>query len=332
MMRKLAAACATGLLAVLPIAPAAAQGTPALRNITVLANYTFHGRHTPFFVAADKGYFEQAGFKADIQPATGSGFVISAIESGKADYGLADMSVMVQSIAKGAKVKGFQVFMDVSTNGLASLKPLPTPDLVLGRTIAVAQTDSTRVILPIILRMRGLDPAKVNWTAAAPATYITLLLSGQADLIAATVDGDMPALMDVAAKQGKSVYFGGFGAWGYDVLGFVMVAPAASLEKDPDGARRFAGAMKKAVEFSMANPEEAVRIMLKSNPTLNYDVTLAQWKQAMTAMTTDYAKANGYGVATPDRVKRTIDLLKDAFNVTVPLKPDDVWTFGVATR
>ncbi len=330
MIRKLAAAALVALLAMSSSAVVYAQGAP--RNITVLANYTFHGRHSPFFVALEKGYFAEAGFKADIQPATGSGFVISAIESGKADYGLADASTTVQAIAKGSKVKGFQVFMDISTNGLAALAPLHTPETALGKVIATSPTDSTRVIYPIILKGKGLDPAKINWVAATPATYFTLLLSGQADIIAATVDGDMPPLMETAAKQNKKVYFSSFGSWGYDVLGFVFIASAASLDKDPDGAKRFAGAMKKAVEFSMSNPEEAARIMVKHNPTLNYDITLAQWKQSMTAINTDYMKANGYGVATPDRVKRTVDLIKDAFQLSQSQKPEDVWLFGAATR
>ena len=145
--------------------------------------------------------------------------MISAIESGKADYGLADASTTVQAIAKGSKVKGFQVYMDISTNGLAALTPLPTPESALGKTIATSPTDSTRVIYPIILKQKGLDPAKINWIAATPATYFTLLLSGQADIIAATVDGDMPPLMETAAKQNKKVYFSSFGSWGYDVLG-----------------------------------------------------------------------------------------------------------------
>ena len=333
-MQKRAVAAIVALLALsgLSSVPAAAQTTPGpLKNITVLANYTFHGRHTPFFVAAEKGYFEQAGFKADIQPATGSGFVISAIESGKADYGLADASATVQAIAKGSKVKGFHVFMDVTTNGLASMSPIPTPESVLGKTIATSPTDSSRVIFPIILRTRGLDPGKVNWLAASPAAYFTLLLSGQVEIIAATVDGDMPALMDTAGKLGKQVHFSGYGQWGYDVLGFVFIAPAASLDKDPEGAKRFAGAIRKAVEFSIANPDEAVAIMVKHNPTLKTDVTLAQWKQSITAISTDYMKKNGYGVATPDRVKRTIDLIKDAFQLKLELKPEDVWLFGAAS-
>ena len=80
-MRKFAAASLAVLLALSSSAPVFAQGAP--KNITVLANYTFHGRHSPFFVALDKGFFEQAGFKVDIQPATGSGFVISAIEAAR---------------------------------------------------------------------------------------------------------------------------------------------------------------------------------------------------------------------------------------------------------
>ena len=46
-----------------------------------------------------------------------------------------------------------------------------------------------------------------------------------------------------------------------------------------------------------------------------------------------YMKANGYGVATPDRVNRTINLIKDAFQLSsLTLKPEDVWVFGAATR
>ena len=331
-MRKFALAGLALLLGISAFTPALAQsGSANLKNITVLANYTFHGRHSPFFVALEKGYLKEAGFNADIQPATGSGFVISAIESGKADYGLADASTTVQAIAKGVKVKGFHVFMDVVTNGIVALKPYPTPESILGKSLATSPTDSSRTIIPIILKGKGLDPSKVDWIAASPAAYFTLLLSGQVEIISATIDGDIPPLMETAAKQGKQVHFSGFGEWGYDVLGFVFIAQASALDKDPQGAKRFAAAMKKAVEFSISNPEEAARIMVKHNPTLKYEITLAQWTQSIKAITTSYMKANGYGVATPPRVQRTIDLVKDAFQLNIGLKPEDVWLFGAAT-
>lgn len=303
-----------------------------LEEITFLANYAFHGRHSPFFVALEKGYYEEAGFDVNVQPATGSGFVISAVDSGQADFGMADASTMIQAIAKGAKVKAFQVFMDTTTSGLASLTPHEAPESVLDETISVSLTDSARVILPIILEQHGLDPERVNWEAADPSVYFSLLLSEQTDIIAATIDGDIPALRAAAAKQDKEIYFSHYGSWGYDVFGYFLIARADRLESDPDSARRFAAATQKAVEYSMENPEEAAQINVKYNPTLKQDVTLAQWTQSIIAMDTPYVEEHGYGVATPERVAGTLELLSKALKLELELAPEDVYVFDLGSQ
>jgi len=96
--------CALALLR--SIDPAGAQPQPA--RVTFLTNYVFQGRHAPFFLGRDKGFYREAGFDLNIVPATGSGFVISAIDSAKADYGMAESASVVQAVARGAKayVKG----------------------------------------------------------------------------------------------------------------------------------------------------------------------------------------------------------------------------------
>ena len=78
---------AVALCAVVCSGQAPAQAQAPLKKITFLTNYTFHGRHSPFFVGLDKGYYRDAGFDIEIAPATGSGFVITAVDTGKADYG-----------------------------------------------------------------------------------------------------------------------------------------------------------------------------------------------------------------------------------------------------
>jgi len=307
------------------ITPVQAQ-TPALRKITFLTNYTFHGRHSPFFVGLEKGYYRDAGFDIQIQPATGSGFVITAVDSGKADFGMAEAASVVQAVAKGAKVKSFMVFTDISTSGLASLEPYKTLESLKGKRIAASQTDSARVILPILLDRAKIDPASIQWLAADPGVYSSLLLSGQTDLFTASIDGDIPALEKVAAPRGKTVYFSSFAEWGYDVFGYLLIAKDTSLASDPDGARRFADATRKAVEYSIAHPEETAQIMVKHNPALNYDTTLAQWRQTVKSIETPYEKKNGYGVATDDRVQRTIDLVKTAMKLDASIAGQDVYT------
>jgi NitT/TauT family transport system substrate-binding protein len=312
--------------AVLCAAPAAVQAQAPLKKITFLTNYTFHGRHSPFFVGLDKGYYRDAGFDVQISPATGSGFVITAVDTGKADYGMAEAGPVVQAVAKGAKVKSFMVFTDISTSGLASLKPYKTLESLKGQRIAASQTDSARVILPILLEHHKIDPASIQWLAADPGVYSSLLLSGQTDLFTASIDGDIPALEKIAKPRGKKVYFAPFADWGYDVFGYFLIAKDTTLASDPDAAKRFAEATRKAVQYSVAHPEETARIMVKHNPALNYDTTLAQWRQTIKSIETPYVKKHGYGVATDDRMQRTVDLVKTAMKLDTKLDAKDLYT------
>src|SRR3546814_4371777 len=92
MMGKKALAALTIALAAGTGGSVAAQqpSSQDLTEITFLTNYAFHGRHSPFFVGLEKGFYAEEGFDITIQPATGSGFVITALDGGQADYGMAD--------------------------------------------------------------------------------------------------------------------------------------------------------------------------------------------------------------------------------------------------
>jgi NitT/TauT family transport system substrate-binding protein len=313
--------------------PASAQGTAAQpQKITFLTNYVFHGRHSPFFVGLEKGFYKEAGFDIQISPATGSGFVVTALDAGRADYGMADPGSLIQQVAKGAKVKAFNVFMDVTTSGLASLKPYPTPESLKGAKIAASLTDSARVTVPIIMQMNKVDPSSIQWQTVDPSVYFSLLLGGQVDLITASIDGDMPAITKVAAPQGKNVLFASFPDWGYDVFGYFLMTRADRIAEKPAEVKAFSAASVKAVKYAMSHPEETAQIMVKHNPTLNYDTTLAQWKQSIKAIDTAYMHKNGYGIATTDRLQRTIDLTKQALKLEAALKPDDVFAPGFVAR
>lgn len=318
-----AAAFAMGIMANV-VTPVHSQAEE-VSKVTFLTNYVFNGRHAPFFVGVEKGFYKEAGFDVNIAPATGSGFVIAAIEGGQADFGMADFSTVTQGIANGANIKAFSVYTDISTSGLASTEPHENPESLLGKTIAAGQTNDARVILPIILKERGLDPEGVKWQAADPSVYFSLLLSNQVDLITATSDGDIPALTKIAEPQGKQVHFSSFADWGYDIFGYVLVGPKKTVDTDPDKAARFAAATRKAVEYAAANVGEAAQIMVKYNPTMNVETVETQLNGTLQAMNTDYVAKNGYGVATEDRLAHAIGLVRTALQLTAELSPLDVF-------
>lgn len=302
-----------------------------LKKIDFLTNYAFHGRHSPFFVGLEKGFYEDAGFDINIAPATGSGFVVTAVDAGQADYGMADAGATVQAIAKGAQIKSFMIFMDTSTGGLASLTPYDKPEDLIGAKIAASQTDSARVVLPIIFAQHDLDTSGLIWETADPSVYMALLSSGQVDLMTASLDGDVPTL-ERTLGQSRDVHFASFAEWGYDVFGYLLIARSDRLNDSPEEAARFAEATKKAIEYAIANPEETAKIMVKHNSTLNYDTTLTQWKQSITAINTDFVKEHGYGTATPDRVQRTIDLMAEVQKLETSPSVDDVYSGALAAQ
>jgi NitT/TauT family transport system substrate-binding protein len=321
------AAFAIALLATL--ASASAQTPNPLKKITVLTNYAFFGRHAPLFAGIEKGYFREAGFDVQMLPTTGSGFVNTAIDGNKADFALTDASVLVQSISKGAKITAFGVYLDVSVNGLASLQPIPTPESLIGRKIAAALTDSSRIVVPIVYSLKNLDASKLDWQAADPGTYFSLLLSGRVDVIAAAMDADRPALSKVAASQGKQVHFAAFADWGYDVFGIFLVTQSARIAARPDEVKAFAAAVVKSVKYAIANQDETARIMAQKNPTFDPEIVAAQWKASAIAIQTDYVRQNGYGVATMDRLQRTITLARTALRIETEVTPGQLFVQGM---
>lgn len=299
------------------------------KPIVFLTNYVFLGRHAPFFVGVEKGFYRDAGFEVEISPSTGSGFVIAALEGGKADFGIAEAAPVVQSIGKGARVKAFSVYMDASPSGLASLKPYPTPESIAGRTIAASQTDSARVVLPILYGLKGLAPSGLSFLSADPSIYFPLLLQGRAELVTASIDSDVPTLRRRAGS--REIYFSSFAEWGYDAFGYFLVTRADRIASSPEEVRAFAEATKRSVKYALENPEEAARILVRHNPTLDFDLMLAQWRQSILAIDTPYVRSQGYGEASEERLKRTIELVKRAFPIEKEISPGDVFV-DVARR
>lgn len=303
-----------------------------LKEITFLTNYVFIGRHAPFFVGLEKGFYRDAGFDIDILPATGSTFVVSALEGGQADYGIAEAASLVQAIGQGASVTAFGVFMDESTSGLASLAPYPTPRRITGKRVAASLTDSARVILPSVLSQARLDPSGVEWLAADPGIYFSLLLSGRADLVTASIDSDVPTLKRVVEPRGRTVHFSSFAEWGYDVYGYFLVTQAERIVSEPEDIRAFAAATASAVTYAVEHPVEAASIMARHSPTVDDAMALAHWQESIKAIRTRSVEENGYGLATTERLQRSINFVAQAFDLRASPTPSDVYADGFMPR
>ena len=82
------------------------------------------------------------------------------------------------------------------------------------------------------------------------------------------------------------------------------------------------------VAFRAIEHEAIARIMAEKNPTFDPDIVNAQWKASIAAMQTDYVRKHGYGVATLDRLQRTIMLARTALKIETEVTPDQLFAQG----
>jgi ABC-type nitrate/sulfonate/bicarbonate transport system substrate-binding protein len=131
-----------------------------------------------------------------------------------------------------------------------------------------------------------------------------------------------------SSAQGKRVQFAAFGDWGYDSYDLFLITQKDRIVDHPYQVKAFRVATEKSVEYAFAHPEEAAHAMVDANPTMNYDLALAQWKAAAVAMQTPFVKAHGHGTVTTDRLEHTIQLARIALKIDQPIMPSELFANG----
>ena len=93
-------------------APArAAELTPA----TIQMDFIIGGKHTPWFVALEKGFYAKRGLNATILSGKGSADTVRGIAAGGADFGFADIATAIVAKSRGTPVQAVAQFGYIAT-------------------------------------------------------------------------------------------------------------------------------------------------------------------------------------------------------------------------
>ena len=69
--------------------------TPSAETVGVTLDWVINGRHAPYSVALEKGYWKMAGLDVDIPRGFGSSDTVKQIAAGSSDFGFADPGFLV---------------------------------------------------------------------------------------------------------------------------------------------------------------------------------------------------------------------------------------------
>jgi len=308
----------------LVIALGASTEAKDLTKMTFQLNWKITADHSPYYVAIKKGWFQEEGLDVNILLGQGSAYTVQVVDTGKAEIGISDAPVPIKGRAQGAKVKIIGIIFDKHPNCMYFWKEsgIKKPQDVVGKTVAVPAADGHYVMWPAFAKQIGVDPGSVKFVNIEPTAKVAALATKKADVVFELYTGKPFMEKAIPPDQLGTILWSdhGFNAYAHSYITRDDV-----LQKNPELLRKFLKASYRAWDFTLKNPEEAIKILAEYQP-INQTDLLANLRLVMEFFKTDRYRKFGIGYIDPARMGDTIDTVGKYMNVKIDFKPEEAYS------
>jgi NitT/TauT family transport system substrate-binding protein len=304
-------------------------------QVSYLTAFGAAGRDAFAWIAEDQGYFREANLDVKIQLGKATGENLKALAAGQAQFAALDLTgAMLSADPKKpnpSAYKDFRAILGIHQQTLVSVMAiqgtLNSPQELAGKRIAAAANSVNQLLFPAYAKLAGIDESKISWVAVQPATLGPVLASGKADALSTFLIG-RPTI-EKATKQAKNLGVVVFPYSYYlpDLFGNAVITTSSIASGKPDLVKRFREAMRKALVYTIAHPDQAAELLHQKQPE-----TVAAVAEQEIRLMTPSVTAEGQdkiGVIDRTRIAGAISSLQDAGVLGGTLKPEDVVDFDV---
>jgi NitT/TauT family transport system substrate-binding protein len=303
---------------------------PKLTDVTFSLDFIVLGRHAPFYVAIEKGFFKEEGLNVNIIQAKGTAQAIQNVESGLAQIGFTDVASLVVARAEGSTVKVVSVLYQKAPFCFFSLDPgANVTKLKDFEGLKVGSNTGSYIssIAKAMMRKNGLDPSKLSVESIEPSARIAMLAARKIPAIDFFIM-TKPA-MDRAVTDAKVTTFL-FADHGLDLYSNGIGAKESYLKENPETVKAFIRAALRGYQYAFKHPAEAAELIQKHAKALNNQITVEELKIVEDLTVTPEVRQNGIGSFTPARMESSVAWMAEngGFPPEKAPKPQDVYATG----
>lgn len=242
-------------------------------NVILALDSVIYGKHTIFYPSIELGFYAEEGINLTIVRGYGSKDTIMKVDTGAATFGLADVSSLMISRSKGAKVKVIGMIHHISPMSIMCLNDsdINSPKDLEGCSLAGQAGDAAILVFPAFCEMNDVNYTKVNIVVMDVRLLATALVTRQVDAIFRFYTA-LPSVKSVAAQQGLPVKVIRFADFGFSLYGSGLITADETLDQKLDLVRRFVKATYKGIDWAIRNKENATDMFLKHQPELRRNV------------------------------------------------------------
>lgn len=318
------------VLAILGFNAEAAETTPA--NIRL--DFIIGGKHAPWFVAVEKGFYSKRGLKATILGSTGSADTVRTIGAGGADFGFADIGTMIVAKSRGAPVQVAAQFGYVPATVMwredTDIKKLKDLE---GKSYAISPGQAQWFLMPAYCRINKVDYKAIRIQETAAPLQPAALVAKKADFIVMYRASNDEVAELAAAKQGMKLKRIFMKDTGLDIYGTGLIVKDDDMKKRPEFVRAYVEGTLEGLRYTRDNQEESLKILLKHKPELDSVLTTMQLKNALTEVFLPPESVNvGLGFMKPEIMDKTVKIVNEYFDVERKVSAREVFTNQLIKR
>jgi NitT/TauT family transport system substrate-binding protein len=290
----------------------------AADKIKVQLDWIIEGKHVPFYVARDRGFFKKNNLEATLLEGKGSANSATFVDVGQADYSYGDLLTALQVMSKGAKNRAIGIGMAFNGGGLIFLESsgIKTAKDLEGKSFGTNPSDFAYVLLPAVAGAAKFDHGKVVIKTMEPAVRTPALFEAKIDFMSGTNGSSIQRMAILGKKQGKQIKYLFFKDLGLETYGHVLQVHEDRIKKNPDQVKRFVSAVFDAWAWSLKNPKEAFEIFMKANPQNDRDISLAQMEAGLDDVVDPETKERGLGFMKEAMMKKSVDIANKYFELS----------------
>lgn len=291
----------------------AAELTPA----TIRMDFIIGGKHAPWFVALEKGFYAKRGLNVTIQSSTGSADTVRTIGAGGADFGFADISTTIVARSRGTPIQTVAQFGYVPATIMwredTNIKQLKDLE---GKTYAISPGQAQWYLMPAYCRINKIDYKAIRIQETSAPLQPAALATKKADFIVMYRASNDEIAELAASKVGIKLKRIFMKDTGLDIYGTGLVVKEDDVKKRPEFVRAYVEATLEGLRYARDHQEEALKILLKHKPELDQYLSTLQLKNALTEVfLPPESIQSGLGYMRPDITEKTVKIVNEFFDV-----------------
>ncbi len=313
------------VIALLGASPGPARADDA-NTLSLRLEWIPWGYHLHIFLAAEKGWFKQAGLDVTITDGNGSATTVQLVGAGQFDVGQASLANMAFARGKGMPLIAIADFWRKGDLGLFVPKEssIHGPKDLAGKTIVYSAGSLEAPFMDPFLAAGGLKRDQVNLLNVDAAAKLTPYVKGDADGIVTSEPFVLPLVQE--KRPTRALMFADFG----------LAMPSSGLfvredvlKKKGPALRKFASILAGALTYVRnGHVDEAIAALEKQRPQLRADpkILAAQFEEANHLINTPGTENLPIGVQTTKDWAEAIAVMEKANAIPKGTKPADYFT------